>query len=216
MKKDFKITPNTKIYPIAAVFDISSSMSHLEPVLNRAAKNLRTQPNLSERDANNVLVTLITFNSDVKVYDTVPLSQFDPPYMKTEGCTSMGAAIESAIDRLDSLKLSMKGVRMNKPAIFMLTDGYPTDEVRPAISKLKESNYSFYGFGLNEDAVNAIAQISPNHDAFLINSSDNGESLIYPFIDFVSESICEVSQKREGESAMLSVPANTQYIVQKT
>lgn len=216
MKNDFKITPNTKIYPIVFMLDISDSMSPLESVLNRAAKNLRTQPNLSERDANNVLVTLITFNSDVKVYDTVALSQFDPPYIKTEGCTSMGAAIKSAIERLDNLKLSMKGVRMNKPAIFMLTDGYPTDEVSTAMDMLKKSNYSFYGFGIGDEAVDAIANISPNHDAFKITDSDDGESIIFPFVQFVSESIVEVSQKKEGESAMLSVPANTQYIVQKT
>lgn len=216
MKNNINIKPNTKIYPIVFMLDISESMSSLESVLNSAAKNLRSQPNLSEKDANNVLITLITFNSDVKVYDTVPLSQFDPPYMKTEGCTCMGAAIRSAVERLDSLKSSMKGIRMNKPAIYMLTDGYPTDDIRSAMTMLKESNYSFYGFGLNDDAVTAIANISPNHDAFLIKGSDNGESVIYDFVDFISESIAEVSQRDAGDTAKVSIPANTQYIVQKT
>ena len=216
MKNNINIKPNTKIYPIVFMLDISESMSSLESVLNSAAKNLRSQPNLSEKDANNVLITLITFNSDVKVYDTVPLSQFDPPYMKTEGCTCMGAAIRSDVERPDTLKYSMKDMRLNKSAIYMLTDGYPTDDIRSAMTMLKESNYSFYGFGLNDDAVTAIANISPNHDAFLIKGSDNGESVIYDFVDFISESIAEVSQRDAGDTAKVSIPANTQYIVQKT
>ena len=104
---------------------------------------------------------------------------------------------------------------MNRPAIFLISDGMPTDKVDNAIKRLKKSNVQFFSFGLNEESVKALSKISPNKGAFLIDCK-SGESPIVPFIEFVSQSIAKVSQSQTGASVQLAVPDNVKYITQMT
>ena len=208
------IRSDSKLYPFAVMIDTSSSMSCFEGYLTQSMNALTHIDAISKKESSDVLITLVTFDSNVKVYDTVSLDRFNPPNFTTSGCTSMGKAIEDTLDRINEIEKAFSGVRMNRPAIFLLSDGQPTDDVTKAVDRLKKSHVQFFAFGLNEASVSALTKISPNKDAFLIDCH-SGESPIVPFINFVSQSISKVSHSQNGTDVQLTVPENVQYVTQK-
>jgi len=78
-----------------------------------------------------VEVAIVTFNSTVKVVqDFVTADQFDPPTLRAQGATLMGAAIQKALDMISARKAQFKsaGVLYYRPWVFMITDGEPQGE----------------------------------------------------------------------------------------
>lgn len=211
--EQIEVRSDSKLYPVSILIDTSGSMEYFETDLQAAVNSLTTISALSEKESSDVLITLVTFNNSVEIYDTVSLNNFVAPSFKTGGATRMGKALEDTLNRTDEIIHAMSEIKMNRPAIFLISDGLPTDDVKKSIKRLKESHVQFFAFGLNKESVAALTKISPNKDAFLIDCK-SGESPIVPFIEFVSQSITKVSQSQAGTDVQLAIPENVQYVTQ--
>lgn len=80
-----------------------------------------------------VKVGVITFSSDAQLVTggLVPISAFQPPILTASGVTRLDLAFRVLLDSMDrDVTKPVKGGQKGdwKPAVFVLTDGRPTDE----------------------------------------------------------------------------------------
>ena len=92
--EQIEVRSDSKLYPVSILIDTSGSMEYFETDLQAAVNSLTTISALSEKESSDVLITLVTFNNSVEVYDTVSLNNFVAPSFKTGGATRMGKALE--------------------------------------------------------------------------------------------------------------------------
>lgn len=154
--------------PCILLLDCSSSMKGL-PIeeLNNGLKIFKEQLISDDLAAKRVEVTVIKFASDVELMNDFEVAEnFEPIELIAEGTTSMGQAIEEAIRLLSSRKEIYKrnGISYYRPWIFMITDGYPTDNWEHAAEKVRkgENNkeFAFFAVGINNADLNRLSQIA--------------------------------------------------------
>ncbi len=124
--------------PVYLLLDVSGSMSG-EPI--EAVKNgmqlmqqaLRKDPYALET----AYISVLTFSSEVK--QVVPLTEvalFQPPQISASGGTALGEALkrvaECAANEVQKTTAEEKGDW--KPAVFIMTDGSPTDDLDKGLS----------------------------------------------------------------------------------
>ncbi len=114
-----------------------------------------------------VEVSVITFGERVKtVCDFTSVENFAPPLLHAEGGTPMGAAILAGLDALEHRKQSYKANRISyyRPWVFLLTDGAPTDDWRPAAERLRQLEsqkaVAFFPIGVGSADMDMLAQLS--------------------------------------------------------
>jgi len=129
-------------FPIYLLIDTSKSMrgEKIEAVMNGMQvlhSALRKDPYMLE----SAYISVLTFGSDVK--QVIPLTEvalFQPPSLSTGGATSLGAALKMATE------CAKKEVRERtaeekgdwKPFVFLMTDGYPTDDFQSGLEVFKK------------------------------------------------------------------------------
>ena len=74
--EQIEVRSDSKLYPVSILIDTSGSMEYFETDLQAAVNSLTTISALSEKESSDVLITLVTFNNSVEVYDTVSLNNF--------------------------------------------------------------------------------------------------------------------------------------------
>ncbi|AUG76299.1 VWA domain-containing protein [Kitasatospora sp. MMS16-BH015] len=159
--------------PVIVLLDTSASMGRPADrpriaELNRALADwfdsVRAQPRLRAR----VEVCLVTFDSEVRVFDPAtralvprdraaaatatstgtgtgtgtagelfaPIDGLQPPELAAGGCTNLLPAIRLALDLAADRHraLTAQGVPVQRPVIWLLTDGAPTDGAGTALS----------------------------------------------------------------------------------
>lgn len=80
-----------------------------------------------------VKVGIITFSSDAHLATSglEPIDSFEPPQLSASGVTRLDLAFKVLLDSMDENVIkAIKGGQKGdyKPVVFILTDGYPTDE----------------------------------------------------------------------------------------
>lgn len=116
--------------------------------------------------AKRVEVSIVTFGPVKVELDFIGAQQFVAPEISVNGDTPMGAAIETALDLVQSRKETYKanGVAYYRPWIFMITDGSPTDSWQRAADLVKQGErdkaFSFYAVGTEGADFNTLRQIS--------------------------------------------------------
>jgi uncharacterized protein YegL len=154
--------------PCILLLDCSSSMQGA-PIkeLNNGLKIFKDQLISDNLAAKRVEVTVIKFSSDIELINEFEVAEeFEPQELTAEGLTSMGKAIEEAIQLLSARKEIYKrnGISYYRPWIFMITDGCPTDNWERAAEKVKrgESNkeFAFFAVGINNADMNRLSQIA--------------------------------------------------------
>jgi uncharacterized protein YegL len=117
--------------------------------------------------AKRVEVALVTFGGEVTtVNDFSSVAQFHPPGLHASGDTPMGAAILRATELLQARKQLYKqnGVQFYRPWIFLITDGGPTDDWRPAADKVKHGEsakaFAFFAVGVGGANFDVLRQIA--------------------------------------------------------
>ena len=134
--------------PCVLLLDVSGSMEEREKIkkLNEAVRlfyeTLKKDPLAMGR----VEISLVTFGTNVKVIAPfVPAENFKVPELSAYGMTAMNEAICFALDETDQRKRDYQAEHMKyfQPWIFLLTDGYPTDDnngdyLERAIREVKE------------------------------------------------------------------------------
>lgn len=119
-------------------------MGELNTVMEELIPEIRR---VGEADTE-VKVAVLTFSTDVRwMYSTpIPIEDFEWARLRANGVTSMGAAFKEL-----SLRMSRNGF-LNSPSlsfapvIFLMTDGYPSDDYREGLKELQSN--SWYKFGL--------------------------------------------------------------------
>jgi uncharacterized protein YegL len=154
-----------------------------------------------------VEVSVITFNDHAVVHSPfVTVDEFVPPSLVARGKTSMGAAIELALEELAARKEHYKrgGVPSYCPWLIVMTDGHATDpENLPAATALLRERTSRkavvplmvpIGDGVDLDQLNNIA---PNAVRRL-----KGHNFL-EFMRWLSASMAQVSRSAPGDRLAL-------------
>jgi uncharacterized protein YegL len=115
----------------ALLLDTSSSMSG-DPItqLNQGFALFCDEIKQDDLAKKRAEVTVITFDSSARV--EIPFTEgrdLQPRHLTASGSTSMGAALNLALDELTAQKKAYRdaGLEYYRPWLFVLTDGEPTD-----------------------------------------------------------------------------------------
>lgn len=131
------------------VIDTSASMrgtkmGQLNTVMEELIPEIRK---VGEADTD-VKVAVLTFSSSVKWMYSLPVSieEFEWSRLEASGVTSMGAAFEELSARMSRNSFLNSPSLSFAPVIFLMTDGYPSDDYKKGLKELKSN--SWYKFGL--------------------------------------------------------------------
>jgi uncharacterized protein YegL len=187
------------------LLDVSSSMSG-DPIqaLNNGLRVFQQDIQKDTLASRRTEIAIVTFSSAVEtVQDFVVAGDFSAPVLNASGVTVMGAGIERALDLVRQRKdiYRRNVVPYYRPWIFMITDGAPTDEWRPAASRIaaeeREGGVSFFAVGVDGADMDLLRQIAIRQP-LLLNGLNFGEMFLW-----LSDSQKRVSESKPGEQAPL-------------
>ena len=150
------LAPSEPHFAIVLLLDTSSSMSG-DPInsLNKAVNAFKEQTSMDELAKKRVDICIIEFNDTARVVqEFTPISQLEPVNLTARGCTSMGAGINLAIDKVKERNkmYASYGTPVYRPWIFMITDGWPTDDIIDAreriIAEEQKKRVEFWAVGV--------------------------------------------------------------------
>ena len=187
--------------------DTSGSMAGA-PIesLNNAINRFKQETAMDELAQKRVDIAIVEFNSDVRVVQPfMPINRMEPIVLEATGCTSMAQGIEKAIDLVKERNrlYNSAGTPFFRPWIFMITDGYPTENMENAITrvKLEESKgahgkLKFFALGVGDYDKETMFRLTNR----VMELRETNFSNIF---NWLSESMVTISASRVGEEAAL-------------
>jgi uncharacterized protein YegL len=157
-----------------------------------------------------VEVAVMSFGPVVVESDFTTAANFVPPTLTANGRTPMGEAINAGIDLVDQRKRVYReqGITFYRPWIFLITDGSPTDNWRPAAARVTEGmakkSFSFFAVGIEDADMGTLSQISPRQPINLRGLDFRS------LFTWLSNSMSSVSQSQPGEEVPLADPTGPQ------
>ncbi|MBR5089750.1 MAG: VWA domain-containing protein [Ruminiclostridium sp.] len=131
------------------VIDTSGSMKgtkigELNTVMEELIPEIRR---VGEADTE-VKIAVLTFSTDFKwMYsEPIPIEEFEWVRLNASGVTSMGAAFKELSARMSRNSFLSSPSLSFAPVIFLMTDGYPSDDYEEGLKALSVN--SWYKFGL--------------------------------------------------------------------
>lgn len=154
--------------PCVLLLDTSGSMTG-EPIaqLNAGLAAFKTELMADSLAAKRVEVAIVTFGPAQVVSNFQTADHFHPPRLTITGDTPMGAAIAEGIRLVEERKqvYQAHGVPYNRPWIFLITDGAPTDDITRAIQAIKlgveYKKFAFFAVGVEGADMATLGRISP-------------------------------------------------------
>ncbi|MGP9767182.1 vWA domain-containing protein [Halomonas sp. AOP13-D3-9] len=200
--------------PVYLVLDKSYSMAG-EPI-NAVNQGLQALVDMLRQDPfalETVYLSVIEFSSEAR--HTVPLCDlmtFQPPTLKPDGMTALGAALKLTAERIrEEVQSSSSSAKGDwRPLVFVFTDGVANDDLDAGVQAMKSVSVAkLVGCAAGADADTADLQRFAT-DVVRLNSND-AES-IRAFFAWVSASVSMTSQSVESGgsdgSAELPPPPN--------
>ena len=119
-------------------------MGELNTVMEELIPEIRR---VGEADTE-VKVAVHTFSTEVRwMYSTpIPIEDFEWARLRASGVTSMGAAFKELNHRMSRNSFLSSPSLSFAPVIFLMTDGYPSDDYKEGLRELQTN--SWYKFGL--------------------------------------------------------------------
>ena len=119
-------------------------MGELNTVMEELIPEIRR---VGEADTE-VKVAVLTFSTDVKwMYaEPIAIEEFEWARLNASGVTSMGEAFKELSARMSRNSFLNSPSLSFAPVIFLMTDGYPSDDYKEGLAAL--ANNSWYKFGL--------------------------------------------------------------------
>jgi uncharacterized protein YegL len=119
-------------------------MGELNTVMEELIPEIRR---VGEADTE-VKVAVLTFSTEVRwMYSTpIPIEEFEWARLRASGVTSMGAAFKELNHRMSRNSFLNSPSLSFAPVIFLMTDGYPSDDYKEGLKELQTN--SWYKFGL--------------------------------------------------------------------
>jgi uncharacterized protein YegL len=119
-------------------------MGELNTVMEELIPEIRR---VGEADTE-VKVAVLTFSTEVRwMYSNpIPIEDFEWARLRASGVTSMGAAFKELNHRMSRNSFLSSPSLSFAPVIFLMTDGYPSDDYKEGLRELQTN--SWYKFGL--------------------------------------------------------------------
>lgn len=198
--------PSARV-PCVLLLDTSGSMqgtpiADLNDALRRFAQDLSEDKGLQL----SLELSVMTFGPVRQVSDFTPASAFVAPTLTADGPdTPMGAAVLSALEKLQERKDFYKGQRVSyhQPWLVMITDGQPTDPENMPSAKIRirdlesQRKLVFIAAGIEGADMRTLADLSvrPTVPAKSAN--------LVKLFEWLSKSLSIKSQSRPGEQSPL-------------
>lgn len=181
--------------PIYFLLDVSESMIgenlyRLEEGLSHIVATLRTDPHALET----AWISIIAFAGQVRrLLPLTELTSVVVPSLPAGGGTSLGRAMNYLMDEVDA------SVRRNtperkgdwKPIAFLITDGKPTDDIAPALSRWRQhyaSRVSLVAVSIGRNAdLGVLSQFTDADKVLTLDDSSDGA--FQRFIAWVTQSV---------------------------
>ena len=124
-----------------------------------------------------VKLAVLLFNTDVKWMYASPVSieEFEWTHLSAEGVTSMGAAFTELSNRMSRNGFLNSPSLSFAPVMFLMTDGYPSDDYKAGLEALKAN--SWYKFGLKA----ALGIGSEANDDMLAEFTGSPETVVHAY-----------------------------------
>lgn len=208
----------TRRLPVYLVLDCSGSMTG-EPIeavkqgVKALLSDLRGDPTALET----AYLSVITFDSHARqVSPLTELMLFKEPNLNTGGATALGAALKVLVDCIRTEVRITSATQKGdwKPLVFLLTDGFPTDNWQEATQELKGvkiANIIACAAGAYADA-SVLKKITPS--VLMMNTISAGS--MSQFFAWVSGSIKMSSKSldaKPGDAIALPPPPEGFVIV---
>ena len=188
--------------------DVSHSMSESNKIaaLNEGARQFLQEVRDDEYASCAVELGIVTFGGVVTAQVSLgPLEKAQWEDFSAIGGTPMGAAVNTAIEMLETRKREYKenGVSYYQPWLVLMTDGMPTDIYAEAARKLRrmaeEKKILVFGVGVGEANMKILAEFCPeNRPPLKLDGLKFKE-----FFAWLSASMAVVSQSTPGTAAKL-------------
>lgn len=123
---------------------VGKKMGELNTVMEELIPEIRR---VGEADTD-VKVAVLTFGSQVRwMYsEPIPIEDFEWARLRADGVTNMGEAFKELNSRMSRNSFLNSPSLSFAPVIFLMTDGYPSDDYKSALAELQTN--SWYKFGL--------------------------------------------------------------------
>ena len=176
----------TKCLPTYLVIDSSSSMKPHETLLNDTIRHLFLALGDSPRVAEYAHLSILTFNTDAHVVLEMSdiATVYDAPVIGCTGNTAYGrmfTLLRQRID-IDVPRLNQSGRAVHRPAVFLLTDGAPTDRDWAAAHRQlvdqgwrRRPHVVTFGFGAANEAV--LGRVATKAAFIATDVADNRDAI---------------------------------------
>jgi uncharacterized protein YegL len=212
---DVALTDNTsQRLPCVLVLDGSASMSGAAiDELNAGLRLLEQELKKDDVASQRVQLLVVRFGDDNDVTvltDWTDAMSFTAPQIEANGRSPIGQAVLIALEKLEEQKARYRanGIAYNRPWLFLLTDGEPTDwdwQHAAARSKAAEQagKLSFFGIGVGPAADREkLAQFSTRKPVLL-----DGLKFREMFL-WLSRSTSSASKTAQGTTLQLPPPSD--------
>ncbi len=153
--------------PVILLCDTSGSISgEAIDALNNCLKTFCDEISTDEQASLRVDTALVISAPVQVVQDFTAIDGFFPPKLTANAGTTMGEAIELALDLLEKRKQVYRdnGIQYYPPWVFLITDGAPTDEWVHAAQKARQADLDlklrFFVVGLQGADMSVLTQIA--------------------------------------------------------
>jgi uncharacterized protein YegL len=204
---DFAVNPEPRL-PCVLLLDVSESMKG-KPIaeLNDGLRTYKSELSADPLAARRVEVAVVAFGGEVKtVCDFTTADAFAPPTLSVSGNTPMGAAMHQGMLMVQQRKQAYRdnGIAYFRPWIFLITDGAPTDDWKPAAQKVKEGEegraFAFFVVGVAGADFKVLEQIGGRQPLKL-------QGLRFrDLFEWLSNSQRSVSQSQPGQEDRIALP----------
>jgi uncharacterized protein YegL len=215
--------PAGNVLPIYFVADESGSMAGDIDELNAGLVSLLDTLQGESMAAAKVRLCIIGFADDARCYlEPADLRNLEEmPKLSARGMTSYGAVFRELFSRIprDVARLKSEGYIVNRPAVFMLTDGVPNagdgweSVYRDLVSEGFGQRPNILVFGVGDANADVVSQVATKAEyAFIAAAGVDTGSAIAEFIKALTQSVVSSGQALASGQAELPVEKPKDFI----